>query len=357
MANKNRGLLNKVFGIFNREETTAEDKFVYFWDDVDDFDMAEEVATSKKTTSNKVEMYIIMAVISGLFAVISSSRFIGNASLSILGLVVFLISLYLLNSNFRNNYKEPMQVVSEYVTKFHEKDLREIPSLITTSDNTLIDRIEDVRHNLHLTTSTLNENTLDSFNHLVSSIHNIENTRDILDRLFLQLAESEGSTSDYRASQSHINQISESLDHFTSVFDEALLSIDNVTAAVKSIGKQTGMLALNAGIEAARAGELGIGFEVVSTNLRRLAQHAISTTNEIKQSRKEISEKAKDDLESITRAMQLLTGTIDNSFRAISTIHSDIEQSKLYLEDAGEDNSKLQATLNESGETISEYKI
>jgi methyl-accepting chemotaxis protein len=72
------------------------------------------------------------------------------------------------------------------------------------------------------------------------------------------------------------------------VLNEKARNINSVVTTITKVADQTNLLSLNAAIEAEKAGEYGLGFSVVATEVRRLADQTAVATLDIEQMVKEM---------------------------------------------------------------------
>jgi methyl-accepting chemotaxis protein len=72
------------------------------------------------------------------------------------------------------------------------------------------------------------------------------------------------------------------------VLNVKALNINSVVTTITKVADQTNLLSLNAAIEAEKAGEYGLGFSVVATEIRRLADQTAVATLDIEQMVKEM---------------------------------------------------------------------
>lgn len=74
------------------------------------------------------------------------------------------------------------------------------------------------------------------------------------------------------------------------VLNDKANNINSVVTTINKVADQTNLLSLNAAIEAEKAGEQGLGFAVVATEIRRLADQTAIATLDIEQMVKEVQE-------------------------------------------------------------------
>lgn len=72
------------------------------------------------------------------------------------------------------------------------------------------------------------------------------------------------------------------------ILNDKTTNIGSVVTTINKVADQTNLLSLNAAIEAEKAGQYGLGFAVVATEIRRLADQTAVATYDIEQMVKEM---------------------------------------------------------------------
>ncbi len=140
------------------------------------------------------------------------------------------------------------------------------------------------------------------------------------------------------------------------VLSEKASNINTVVTTINKVADQTNLLSLNAAIEAEKAGEHGIGFGVVATEIRRLADQTAVATWDIEQMVKEMQsavssgvmgmEKFSEEvrhgvvqvgqvgerLSKIVNSVQLLTPHFESVYEAMQAQSTGSEQINIALE-------------------------
>ena len=110
--------------------------------------------------------------------------------------------------------------------------------------------------------------------------------------------------------------------------NESSKKIVDIISVIDGIAFQTNILALNASVEAARAGEQGLGFAVVATEVRMLAQRSAAAAKEIKK----LISASVDKVEDGTRLVDEAGSTMDeivSSVKRVTDIMTEISAASI----------------------------
>lgn len=347
-----KGFFTTLLGIGRNPD----EEFIFFWDDEEDTELkSEQFNISKTLKTNRTELTMSLSVLLIIVSLVfNNSDSIWLNTITLYGsLFLLLISFYYLQTR----YKDPLEMVDKAMGRLKDMDFSDSGEfLYLRNAPTSLENLDRFKSSMAKITTTLDDTSIELMNSLFVVEEKFRNIQFSIDNASSLLDNSGMSTGNYQEIKYYANQISSGVDNFTNVFDESLNSTEDVVSVVKSIGRQINMLALNAGIEASRAGELGIGFEVVSDNLRRLSQHAVTTTSDMKTIRSSINTDARGALETITQSMNQLVTNIDSSYTSVSGINNELFSVKQGLVGISDDMAKVQHLINIIGTELQHIK-
>ena len=127
--------------------------------------------------------------------------------------------------------------------------------------------------------------------------------------------------------------------------------IGDIIVMISNISDQTNLLALNASIEAARAGEAGRGFNVVATEIKKLADESKFATKQISELVIDTQKKSNSVVASITRVESEISSGEQKAI-AVSESISSIINSILTMTDQIESTKQSNAEISEYGKNI-----
>ncbi len=189
----------------------------------------------------------------------------------------------------------------------------------------------------------------------------------------------EGGREDLGRMETTMNQMMESTQGIASrlaVLSEKAGNINTVVKTINKVADQTNLLSLNAAIEAEKAGEHGLGFGVVATEIRRLADQTAVATWDIEQMVKEMQsavssgvmgmEKFSEEvrqgvarvgqvgerLSRIVKSVQTLTPHFESVYEAMQEQSKSSEQINLALEQFSQTVQGTAEAMRESAQVV-----
>jgi len=118
----------------------------------------------------------------------------------------------------------------------------------------------------------------------------------------------------------------ESIGSKLAVLSEKAGNINTVVTTINRVADQTNLLSLNAAIEAEKAGEYGVGFAVVATEIRRLADQTAVATWDIEQMVKEMQSAVSAGVMGMEKFSEEVRRGVDDVRQVGSQLASVIEQ-------------------------------
>lgn len=119
-------------------------------------------------------------------------------------------------------------------------------------------------------------------------VRTMQEVQEVAESAALSATDGQEAIHKMEATMEHMREATSSISAKLSVLNEKAANINTVVTTITKVADQTNLLSLNAAIEAEKAGEYGLGFAVVATEIRRLADQTAVATWDIEQMVKEM---------------------------------------------------------------------